>query len=112
MSMFFQGQPKTVYKIGKKVRKCAKPFVQLKPREYMSNAYSTKDFPELEVEVKKVVMSDPVEYEGEMAEREAAANKESERRKTMVAPLYNKAGYEYIGGITDPTILRNLGRKI
>ena len=33
-------------------------------------------------------------YEGEMAEREAAARAEADRRKSCVAPAYNKGAYQ------------------
>lgn len=33
-------------------------------------------------------------YEGEMAEREAAAQAEAERRRSCVAPAYNKGAYQ------------------
>lgn len=46
-------------------------------------------------------------YVGKMAEREAVANCESERRKKMVAPLYNKGPAAYIAGY-DP---KDLGKK-
>lgn len=42
----------------------------------------------------------PVEqprYEGEMLERELAAQKEIERKKQCVAPAYNKGAYQYVG---------------
>jgi hypothetical protein len=48
-------------------------------------------------------------YEGEMAEREAAAQAEAERRKSQTAPLYSKGAYQYI---TPDTDLTTLGRKV
>jgi hypothetical protein len=36
-------------------------------------------------------------YEGEMLERELAAQKEIERKKQCVAPAYNKGAYQYVG---------------
>lgn len=42
-------------------------------------------------------------------EREAEAQKEIERKKLRVAPLWNKGGYMYITDETDPT---TLGRKV
>ncbi|QYW02659.1 hypothetical protein CPT_Marzo_121 [Stenotrophomonas phage Marzo] len=53
----------------------------------------------------------PVRYEGEMAEREAAAQREIERKKTMVAPMYSKGGYQYVGDVP-PEIVKTLGRKV
>lgn len=47
----------------------------------------------------------------EFARREAVAKAEIARRKTMLAPLYNKGAYEYIGAMP-PSIIKNLGRKI
>lgn len=53
----------------------------------------------------------PVRYEGEMAEREAAAQREIERKKTMVAPMYSKGAYQYVGDVP-PEIVKTLGRKV
>lgn len=53
----------------------------------------------------------PIKYEGEMAEREALAQEEIERKKKMVAPLYNKGGYQYVGD-APPEIIKTLGRKV
>lgn len=47
-------------------------------------------------------------YEGEMLDRELKAKEEIERKKTQVAPLYNKGGYMYITEGTNP---RDIGRK-
>lgn len=44
----------------------------------------------------------PVRYVGEMAEREAQAQKEIERKKKRVAILYNKGGLQYISDDADP----------
>jgi hypothetical protein len=49
---------------------------------------------------------DPEEYRI----REEAAQKEIDRKKTMVAPLYNKGSYQYIGD-APPEVIKNLGRK-
>lgn len=63
----------------------------------------------------KSVRTDPpkpekrLHYEGEMAEREAAAQKEIERKKLRVAPYCNKGGYMYI---TDETDTSEIGRKL
>jgi len=46
----------------------------------------------------------------EMKEREAIARKEAERRKKMIAPMYNKGAYQYIGGV-DEKILHDIGKK-
>lgn len=51
-------------------------------------------------------------FDPEWVAREQIAQQEIERKKKQVAPLYNKAGYEYVGGVTDPTILKNLGKKL
>ena len=53
----------------------------------------------------------PIKYEGELAEREAAAQREIERKKKMVAPLYNKGGYQYVGDASEE-IIKNLGKKV
>lgn len=48
-------------------------------------------------------------YEGEFAERERAANIEIERKKSMVAPAYNKGAYQLITPDMNPA---ELGRKL
>jgi hypothetical protein len=50
-------------------------------------------------------------YEGELAAREQAAQKESQRRKKMVAPMFNKGAYGYIGD-APKEIIQGLGRKL
>jgi hypothetical protein len=44
--------------------------------------------------------------------REQAAQAETERKKKMVAPMANKMGYQYIGGIEDKDVIRDLGKKV
>lgn len=46
-------------------------------------------------------------YDGKMAAREAEAQKEIQRKKKMVAPLYNKGPAAYVAGY-DP---KDLGKK-
>lgn len=48
-------------------------------------------------------------YEGEMAKRELAAQKEIEMKSKQVAPAYSKGAYQYI---TDTNNLNELGRKL
>jgi hypothetical protein len=43
--------------------------------------------------------------------REEAAQKEIQRKKMMVAPLYNKGGYQFIGD-APPEIIETRGSKI
>ena len=52
-----------------------------------------------------------VEHDEEYVRREEIANRIAEERKKMVAPLYNKGGYQYIGD-APKEIIQNLGRKI
>lgn len=47
-------------------------------------------------------------YHGDLAQREKEAQKEIAVKKTRVAPLFNKGGYQYI---TDGTDLKEIGRK-
>ncbi len=49
----------------------------------------------------------PDEYQA----REAKAKSETDRKKKMVAPLYNKGGYQYVGD-APPEIIKNLGKKV
>ena len=46
----------------------------------------------------------------EMQERERIAKVRSEEMKKMIAPLYSKGPYQYIG--EDPEIIKNLGKKL
>jgi|SRR6185312_4032489 len=62
----------------------------------------------LETSLKQEVI---VEHDDEYLRREEAARKISEERKKMVAPLYNKGGYQYIGD-APKEIIQNLGRKV
>ena len=62
-------------------------------------------------DIVRAAVEAPVELEGDMAQREAAAQQEAERRKRMVAPLANKMGYVYIGEFP-PEIIEGLGRKL
>lgn len=50
----------------------------------------------------------PVRYVGEMAEREAAAQKEIAQKKKRVAIMVNKSVYQYISDDADP---KTFGRK-
>lgn len=52
-----------------------------------------------------------VEHDDEYLMREEAAIKIAQERKKMVAPLYNKGGYQYIGD-APKEIIQNLGRKV
>jgi len=49
-----------------------------------------------------------VKYEGEMAQRESAAQEEVEAKKKRIAPMYNKGAYMLITDGTDP---KEIGRK-
>jgi hypothetical protein len=76
------------------------PYFQRRLAE--SNQYKSK-------RVDYVPLEKPIRYEGEMAEREAVAQKEIERKKMQVAPMYSKGAYQYI---TEGTDLKTLGRKV
>lgn len=101
-------------KVAPKPRKKKQPFVELKPREYMDRAESTASYPSRMISYmmeNNPVLEKPIRYEGEMAEREALAQKEIERKKTMVAPICNKGGYQYVGDVP-PEVVQTLGRKV
>ena len=53
-------------------------------------------------------MVEPIRYEGELAEREAAAREHAERLKKCVAPAYNKGAYTLI---TSEEQAKWIGRK-
>jgi len=80
----------------------------------MERAESTSRYSSMMIEYMNAndpVLEKPIRYEGEMAEREAAAQREIERKKTMVAPICNKGGYQYVGD-APPEVVQTLGRKV
>lgn len=112
--MFYQGPEKVVRKIGPPAKKKPKPFVPLKPRQYHDEGFNPKSLPSCSRPYdrsKDPLFASKLRYEGEMAEREAAAQVEIERKKTMVAPICNKSGYMYIGDVP-PEVVKTLGRKV
>jgi hypothetical protein len=60
-------------------------------------------------EIKPIRVRVPVRYEGEMLERELAAQKEIERKKKFVAPMH-KSNYIYVGGEANADV-KGWGRK-
>lgn len=103
------------------------PFTPLKPRE--SRLVETEEMariralPSLGVQsiARGESVSDltlPTEYDEwtdaereDWMRRERAARSISDERKTQLAPLYNKGGYEFVGAMP-PEIIQNLGRKV
>lgn len=88
-----------------------RPFVQLKPRQYHDEGFNTRSLPSCSSAYDKArdpLFASKTRYEGEMADREAAARVEIERKKTMVAPLYNKGPYQMI---TSAEQCLTIGRK-
>lgn len=62
--------------------------------------------------LQNMVRKDPfVEHDAEYMRRECVAREIAEERKKMVAPLYSKGSYQYIGD-APKEIIQNLGRKI
>lgn len=60
------------------------------------------------INTKPIASEMPTRYEGEMAEREAKAREEIERKKKRVSITYNKGAYQYLGDDYDTT---TIGRK-
>lgn len=91
-----------------------KSFQPLKPRDsrYVimpgmdHSVYPSSSFKQSEKK-QTVISMDEEEYKI----REAAAKLEIERKKKMVAPLYNKGAYQFIGDAPQE-IINNLGRKV
>ena len=54
------------------------------------------------------IATEQVRYEGELAEREAAAQQEIERKKKRTAPAYSKGAYQYISEMD----IKYIGRKV
>lgn len=95
-------------------RKVRKVFTELKPREskfVITEAMKrTASAPSATAPVRSPILK-PVDRSEEWLRREAAAHAETERKKKMVAPLYNKGGYQYVGD-APPEIIKTLGRKV
>lgn len=109
--MFYQGPQKQERPIGKPVKRTPRPFVTLAPRHYHDEGYNTRSLPSCTSAYDKArdpLFASKTRYEGEMADREAAARVEIERKKTMVAPLYNKGPYQMI---TSAEQCLTMGRK-
>jgi len=74
--------------------------------------FTTPNYRETPAVPSEVIRTQPsfekIEYEGEMLERERAAQEEIERKKTRVAILCPKSTYQYI---TDEALLRDIGKK-
>ena len=107
-------KPKKRKKIKGEVAKKYKPaFVERKPAEVTKyRAAGTEQYKSLidtylATHEPEYTNKAPV-YEGELAEREAAARLELERKKKQVAPLFNKGAYQLI---TDESQLKDIGRK-
>lgn len=93
-----------------------KPFTPLRPRstkyvitEEMKKVASLPSGPTLNPRISSSVIS--LLEDEEYSKRESLAREEIERKKSMVAPLYNKGGYQYVGD-APPEIIKNLGRKV
>lgn len=107
--------PKPRYVPSEKYKK--PPFTTLKPRpsklvyteaelNVLSLPSSSADF------IHPSLHSARFHYEGEMAEREAAAVTEQKRRAKMLVPLYSKGPVQFIGNNPPREILEGLGRKL
>lgn len=82
-------------------------FVETESMRHVKELPSLALKPKVKTKVKKLV----VRPRG-WAAREAAAAIEIERKKKMVAPLFNKGGYQYVGDDAPPEIIQGLGRKL
>jgi hypothetical protein len=69
---------------------------------------STRDLPSVETRSVGTTIKSPVKYKGDLAVREAVAQKEIESKKKRVAILVNKSSYQYVSDGMDP---KTLGRK-
>lgn len=67
----------------------------------------TPDIPSLDTRKSGCTLPNAPVYEGDMAEREKLAQVEIAKKKTMVAPIFNKSGYQYIGDINP----KDIGKK-
>lgn len=97
---------KPVGDVAKKLEK--KPFVTKKPTPEREKR-AIELAPSLQTETPFQMPVYP-KYEGEMAEREAAAQVELEKKKKRVGILVNKSAYQYLGD-APPEIMYSLGKK-
>lgn len=51
-------------------------------------------------------------FDPEWVAREQIAQQEIEKKKTRLAPMYNKGGYQYIDPNAPEEIVKNLGKKV
>lgn len=83
------------------------PYTPANNSTYQSYLESKNKYKSVDVDpVSKSV--EQVRYEGELAEREAAAQAEIERKKMRTAPAYSKGAYQYISEMD----VQYIGRKI
>ena len=94
----------------KRFKQVFKPIQATDAEQKLKFQFSLGRVPERSKQQVKFVEADrtkPV-YTGEMAVREAEAQKEIERKKQRVAPVANKMGYQYI---SNPDDFKTMGRK-
>lgn len=96
----------------------AAKFVELKvvPSRFIprSGSLDYRTAPSCKYSVQDGVQTDSAPREelgAEMAGRERAARVVAEGRKKMVAPMWNKGTYQYIGDLP-PELIETLGRKV
>jgi len=82
-----------------KVRKTRKEFKEYQPKVEKYRAEDTsgiKSHIDEYLESREPTNKVPVQYEGDFAAREAAAQEEIKRKGKCVAPAFNKGNYTYI----------------
>lgn len=73
-------------------------------------ASNADDIPSVEVTMGIDISTKKKDLDAAMEKREALAVAEATRRKKMIAPMYNKGAYQYIGGVSEE-ILHDIGKK-
>lgn len=90
-------------------------FEPLKPRSYLmqrEDAYSKlPSGPSQQAAIPAKAATVKPKDRADWEQRERLAKEESDRRKKMVAPAYNKGAYQYIGD-APPEVVQTMGRKI
>lgn len=94
----------SVFGGSKKIKKEEKPLLSF------PNYRETQDIPSSTATVGRCTKPVEPKYEGEMAEREKAAQIEISKKKKQIAIPYSKGAYMYIGGM-DKQALKDLGKK-
>lgn len=99
--------------------KPSKEFVQLKARKYHEvfdpRSLEVQKLPSLPLSMpglERKELDERMLFDPEWQAREKAAQEEKARKGKQLAPMYNKGPVQYVGGIEDKQVIRDLGKKV